>query len=178
MSLGSIPPNGHLGSHERYFTLVAVSSAYWFDYEVVLTVDELGQLSGRSTNLQLSCGGLPGLAGFNPTVTVCGDTLVVDSHPSERPPSEVWDFITLFIPFAHGAYIERCQRAAHVRALELELPGLSARVRLGHTIRLTRTILAGPGRQAEMSCRVTLRDGSKVVHTWNNPALSEQPWSD
>jgi hypothetical protein len=164
--------------HERYSPHVAVSSAYWFDYEVVLAADDQGQLSGKSTNLQASSGALPGLAGSNPTVTVCGDVLVVDSRPSDRPPSRLWDYITLFIPFAHGAYIDRCQRAAHVRGFELELPGLSERVRPGYTIRFTRAILAGPGRLTETPCEVTLRDGSTVLHTWSNPALSEQSWSD
>lgn len=111
-------------------------------------------------------------------LTLCGDTLVVESRQSERPPSKLWDYITLFIPFAHGAYVDRCLRAAKVRSFDLELPGLMAQARPGHTLRLKRVILAGPGQPTVTTCEVTLGDGVDEVHVWNVPRLSEHWWDD
>lgn len=157
---------------------MAISSAHGFDYEAILAPDEHGELSGAAISRQAMRGALPGLAGLNPKVTLCGDTLVVESRPSERPPSKLWDYITLFIPFAHSAYVNRCLGAATVRSFELELPGLMARARPGHTLRLKRVILAGLGQPTVTTCEVTLCDGADEVHAWNAPRLSERRWDD
>jgi len=157
---------------------MAVSNAHWFDYEVILLADANDQLVGKATSLQATSGALPGLAGLYPTVTVCGDTFVVESQANERPPARLWDYLTLFVPFAHGAYIDRCLRAAQVRAFELELPGLVSKVQPGHKIRLKRAILSGPGYRSAVPCEVTLFNGVDVVHVWSLPKFSETSWTE
>jgi hypothetical protein len=155
---------------------MAIANNHWFDYEVALTTDEHGMLTGKAASLQARNGMLPGLAGLHPTVTVVGDLLLVESNPAERPPAPLWDWVTLYLPFANDAYVSRRLRAAQVRSFELELPGLELRLKAGHVVRLTHQLITPPGRPLIRTTEVVVLDAGVEVARWSSPNLTRDEW--
>jgi hypothetical protein len=65
---------------------MAIPNSQFFDYEVTLTREPDGSLTGRAASLQAARGQLPGLAWARPRVRVVGETIRVDSDAAEKPP--------------------------------------------------------------------------------------------
>ncbi len=157
---------------------MAVASNQWFNYEITLMLNADGVLHGTVINRQAEQVALPGLAGSNPTVTVLGDTLLVESNPAEVPPHALWDWITLLIPFAHNAYVTRRMKAAQVRSFELVLPGFAERIKPGHVVKLVQCYVPLPGNpfSVKRHCEAVLLEAETEIYRWISPNFHSTDW--
>jgi hypothetical protein len=157
---------------------MAVGADQWFNYETTLILDADGVLHGSVINRQAQQGAVPGLAGLNPTVTVLGDTLLIESNSAEAPPHAAWDWITLLIPFAHNAYVTRRLRAAQVRSFELVLPGLTKRLKPGYVMKLIQCYVPLPGNpfSVKRHCEVVLLEEEAEIYRWISPNFDSTDW--
>jgi hypothetical protein len=154
---------------------MAIASNYGFDYEATLAPDEDGLYSGVARSLQAEAGSLPGLAGRSPRITVAGEAIRVDSHPSEAPPAAGWRWLEL-VPGLAGLALDRRLRSAAVRSFTVALPGLTARLRPGTRLRLTQTFRGGLGQAPVTEVRVLLvtPEGERLERAVSG--IDADPW--
>jgi hypothetical protein len=149
-----------------------------YDYDVTLATAPDGSFTGRAVSRQELSGCVPGLAGSRPRVRVAGETIRVESDPSERPPAN-WTYWLLALvpvvwispPFFINRWRDRQRRSAQVRAFDLLVPGILSQLRSGVTLRICQN-----AQIAKQLAEVTLGNGQIPLATWTPQEISRVPW--
>jgi len=122
-----------------------ISDQGTFEYEAVVTEADDGAVEGRCVSLQERRGAAPGLIGSTPHLRLQGDRLSIKADPSQLQFSPIWQYLSMLVPPIY-LYLERLQqRRGTVSSAELLVPGLSALVKNGHTLR----VLFDPNKQLD-----------------------------
>ena len=156
-----------------------------YDYDVTLAKAPDGSFTGSAVSRQEINGSVPGLAGSRPRVRVAGETIRVDSDPSERPlPNWAYWLLVLFPvawispPYFINRWHDRQRRSAQVCAFELLVPGILSQLRAGVTLRICKKTQSriNDTTITEPLVEVTLADGQMPLAILTPQEISTVPW--
>jgi hypothetical protein len=150
---------------------VAVSSAFTFNYEVAVSPSDGGAIEATARSLQQAAGGVPGLVGAHPLVSIHADGIRFDARDLPSKLARALEVVTVLFPPLSNRLIDRRLRRASVRRIELSVPGLCALLQRGQVLRATLELDGSGIPVTPPRATVALLSGGHVVRTWDGVSV-------